>query len=230
MFHPHHFLRAALVATACLVATGAAAATIVDTGIDAANVGPVSANLALGPEQSLAAQFTIASDMQITDASGYFFNFSDGYTAPPTIGLAIYSNGVGLGGYGNDVPDSQLYQTSFSGPPGTSLDQFSSTEKGWYGASGLSWDLAAETYWLVFSESGASATTMPNQAINSADGYAHTYLGTWYNDVYDPGIANFGVRIDGIPSPVPLPATGIMMLAALAALAGLGVAKRRRRV
>ena len=160
------------------------AATIVDTGPGAdSNYWVLAGASVLAPfGQFLAAEFSIGSRTTVTDIEGWMsFNPSG---ADGTI--AIYSDG-------GDVPGAELYATTFFGT--------GSLDSSWVGASGLSWDLVAGTYWVAFEvrDGQTLETSMPspssspllNEAVTSRD------TGNWSG--FD-GL-DLGVRISAVPIP-----------------------------
>ncbi|MGB5603637.1 MAG: hypothetical protein WBO14_14505 [Gammaproteobacteria bacterium] len=164
------------------------AVTIVDTGpgpsvgggpivIPAGYFGSLTPN-----GQSLAAEFSIVTSAVVTGIEGWMVSF-DG-SGQGTI--ALYSDG-------GDVPGNELFATTFLGPE--ELDY------SWAGASGLSWDVSAGTYWVSFEArlgqtlAVAMPGPSPNPLLNEA--FTSTDTGDWIgNDGYD-----LGVRISAVPIP-----------------------------
>jgi len=189
---------------AMAISTGAArAAVIVDTG--PANTG---GGLILDESQWLAAQFTTASDHVITDVLGWM-----GLQNEPggTLTVAIYTDA-------GQIPGTQLFASQFT---------LSSLERDWYGPTGLSWALAAGTYWVAFEERAGdtlglavmpfpAAMPLPQGAVRHPNSSTPGWIGN--NDL------DFGVQIHAMV--VPEPQAYALMLAGLGLL---GFAALRRR-
>ena len=167
------------------------AAELVDTG--PGPEGPTG--WTLDPSQSLAAEFVLRQDSTITSVEGWIASILDGslFTA------SIFSDG-------GNVPGSVLFSSSFAGgAPGTGQ---------WQGAYGLSWNLAAGTYWVGFSgQSGLGS--MPNSSANPLGNEAFTLEGNWVG--FDN--LSIGARIrgnQGFNNPntgaVPEPSTWAMLI------------------
>ena len=167
------------------------AAEFVDTG--PGPEGPTG--WTLNPSQSLAAEFVLGQDSTITSVEGWIASIIDGslFTA------SIFSDG-------GNVPGSVLFSSSFSGgAPGTGQ---------WQGAYGLSWNLAAGTYWVGFSGQNGLGT-MPNPSANPLGNEAFTFEGNWvgFDDL------SIGARVtgnQGFNNPntgaVPEPSTWAMLI------------------
>ena len=164
----------------------AIAATIVNTGPGADSNYWVLAGASVLPPfgQFLAAEFSIGSSTTVTDIEGWMSSNPSG--ADGTI--AIYSDG-------GDVPGAELYATTFFGT--------GSQDSSWVGASGLSWDLAAGTYWVAFEvrDGQTLETSMPspssspllNEAATSRD------TGNWIGfDGLDLGVRISAVHIPAV--------------------------------
>jgi hypothetical protein len=141
-----------------------------------------------------AAEFTTASDYTITSVEAFMQNVS-GETA--TISIQADSG---------DVPGATIHFTPFTG---------SSNSAAWQGASGLSWDVPAGTYWVSFGPAvgqtvaGDLLQGAPSPLVHEAT--RNTAVGGWFsNDGLD-----LGVRIDAIPEP----STALLLATGLAALA-----------
>ena len=174
------------------------AVTIVDTGPGPATAGGPS----LASFQWLAAEFSISQPYIITDVQGWMHNID----ALGTATAAIYTDG-------GEIPGTELFSASFSGTP--TVD--------WYGPSGLSWSLAAGTYWVAFEVRpgdtfyGAMPTPSGSPLANEA---AVTGNSNGLYIVQDD--LDMGVRIQADPVSVPEPSTLLLLAGGLAALIGFG--------
>ncbi|MFH0730221.1 MAG: DUF1566 domain-containing protein [Pseudomonadota bacterium] len=139
----------------------------------------------------LAAEFTLGQASTITGIETYMIN-----RAPGTATVVIYADK-------SDGPDENnpLFKHDFS----TSILPLGLY--GWYGVSGLDWDLPAGTYWAAFEAIHRDGfySCMPWDAPNPMDNYVA------YNEAYgvygSSNSANFGFRISGANNPVSEPAT-----------------------
>jgi hypothetical protein len=167
------------------------AAELVDTGPGTEE--PDGWNL--DPSQSLAAEFVLGQDSTITSVEGWIASLRDGnlFTA------SIFSDG-------GDVPGAALFSSSFAGAaPGTGQ---------WQGAYGLSWNLAAGTYWVGFSgQSGLGSMPFPSE--NPLENEAFKLEGNWVGS----DDLSIGARIRGNqgfnnpnPGAVPEPSTWAMLI------------------
>ncbi len=185
------------VAAVLFFSSNSYAGFIVDTGPGSSS----GTNWSLFSSQSLAAEFTVASNTTITDIEGWMANTNGG-----TGTIALYSDG-------GNLPGTELFSSGFTSSTLSSA--------AWSGVSGLSWNVAAGTYWVAFevrpgdalegAMPGASASPLLNEAFNT--GY-----GTSWSE-YD-GL-DIGVRISAVPVPaaVWLFASGLIGL--------IGVARRK---
>jgi hypothetical protein len=175
-----------------LLATAVPAMLIVDTGVPTAGPGG-----ALFGWQWFYGQFTTSQDYIVTDVFGYIDGATyDGY--PVKLTLSSDSSG-GLG--------TTLFSQDFIPPYGP----------GWQGVSGVSWNLAAGTYWVGFevhnpeSYFSGNMVSDPPQPLDKC--------GMWYRTIYEPNFTwteyytgGIGLQIYGDPvSSAPLPG-GIPLL------------------
>lgn len=191
-----------VVASSLMLAVGSAQAFwIVDSGAGRQNGGAVLDN----SRQWLAQEFTLDQAYRVTNIEGWM-----GASVPGTVTLALYTDTAFR-------PGSELYSAEFS-VEGRLND--------WYGASDLSWDLSAGSYWAAFevrdgqSMWGYMGGEPPH--IVGANAWSYNHGASWI----DGGSNSLGLRVGGILAPIPEPSTYAMMLAGLGLL-GL-TAKRRR--
>ena len=158
--------------------------------------------LLLSEQQFLAAEFTIESDTMVNGVEGWMSFTNDGYGT-----IAIYSDG-------GDVPGVELYSTPFLAA-GSSFS--------WRGASGLSWALAANTYWVAFEVRPGQLllTGMPIPSENPLLNEAFKSVIAGQDWIGDDAI-NLGIRI----SAVPVPAAVWLFGSGLIGL--IGVARRKK--
>jgi hypothetical protein len=165
----------------------AGAVTIVDTGTPTT----LTNFPYLGYEAWLAGEFTITESYTITDIEGFLYDMD--YYGDVELTVAVYTDG-------GETPGAVLYTEEFLiDTPGTyTYPPTGSETMDWYGASGLSWDLSAGTYWVVFSSSIDSIfnySAMVSPPPDPLDNYA------WYENSMDVWHAHtatlFAVQIQG---------------------------------
>ena len=199
------FVRRTLAAF-CIGTFALSGAAFADVIIDTGNPTVAGMGYSLDNEQWLGGEITLGQAYSLTDIETFLFATGSGQVT-----LAIY-------GDGGDIPDtsSLFYSTTFSIAAGS--------PSGWYGSSGLDWDLDAGTYWVAFETANASAG-LPWGTPNPLSVYA-AWTGVWHGPYED----NWGLRVQGTPvnsSVVPEPAT--LTLCALGLVGFAGRAYRRRR-
>jgi hypothetical protein len=172
----------------------------------------------------------------------YAFDASDWYAAQVSFAGASRIDGVlghVLGGTAGETFTVSLYADDASHLPGTPLYTASAVfaADGWNGLGGLSgWNVAAGDYWVGLEILGTD--TLGSGSVTGAllDQGAPSPLAHWAWDAtggfgYDDlGATSIGLRVDATAlSAVPWPASGTLMLAGLAWLAGMAAARRRPR-
>ena len=205
------FLSAA--ALALCAALPAHAATVVDTG---APDGVAVGSYAFDGSDWYAAQVSFAGASAIDAIMGHVL----GGTAGETFTISLYADD------GANLPGTALY---------TATATFGSD--GWNGVSGLSgWSVGAGAYWVGLEIQ--CTDTLGSAGVTGAllDQGAPAPLAQWAWDStggfgYDAlGGTSIGLRVDASAvSAVPWPASGPLMLAGLALLAGVAGARRRPR-
>ena len=198
------------VAALALVASTAANAHLIDTGLP--NGSAVGA-YAFDASDFYAGQVTFAGSTQVQDIAAHVLGGQGG----ETFSIVLYSDSAA------HLPGSLLYTT-------TAI--FSAD--GWNGVNGLAgWNVAAGTYWVGL-EIGSS-DTLGSSSITGAllDGGAPNPLSRTAFDAgggYQASMSGlgFGLQIDGtVAAPVPEPETYGLLAAGLSAVAF--AARRRRR-
>ena len=192
-------------AAALVLAPAAYAATVIDTGTPNGSGG---FPLAFDGTDWVAAKVSFAQATTIAGISGYI-----------------------LGGASGDTFDISLYADGAK--PGWQVATTTATygSAGWNGASDLDWTVAAGTWWIEFEvnwndtlgsspfDEGAVFTTGVAHGVPTFttpdDGFSY----------FDNGATSIGLQVT-TASTVPWPASASTMLAGLALLAALGIARR----
>lgn len=179
-----------LALTVCLAST-APAMLIVDTGQPPSTY---YSGVSLYGGQSFAGQFAISAEYKITSVQGWMG--ATFYTGGGPVSAAIFTDAGG-------VPGTQLYDQSFTVPGYIS-------PAAWNGPTGMNWDLAAGTYWVVFAAISFDGYMPPN-APHPLSLYAFNQGGGWVpvNADYDW----IGVQVAGdlVNSPAPLPGSALLL-------------------
>ena len=193
-------LLSTLAAAAALALSSAAhaATVVIDTGTPVGSDFP----LVLDSSDSVAAKVSFANATTVDSIYGHML----GVTAGDTFDISLYADKSG-------VPDSRSW----------SMYTFTATygADGWNGTSGLGWTVAAGTYWIQFemnwddSEDSVLFDVGVPQAVTTK---------TTADNGLDYSVApSIGLQV----STVPWPASASTMLAGLALLASLAIARRR---
>ena len=136
-----------------------------------------------------------------------------------------------LGGAAGETFDITLYAADAVQGPGTLLYTTTATygASGWNGASGLGWNVVAGDYWIEFEIQGQD--TLGGSSVTGAlfdTGAPHPLATTASTPdagfTYDVSPLSFGLQV----STVPWPSSASLMLAGMALLSTLGLARRRR--
>ena len=184
----------------------AQAATVVDTGTpDGGTVGA----LVFDSVDWVAAQVSFAQASTIAAIQGHVL----GGTAGETFDISLFSADGGAG------PGTLMYTTTAT-----------FGDDGWNGVSGLGgWTVAAGTYWIEFEIQGDD--TLGARSVTGAlfdTGAPHPLATTAFTGdagfSYADAPLSFGLRV----STVPWPSSASLMLAGMALLSTLGLARRRR--
>lgn len=183
------------------------AALIVDTGSNATGT---PWNFVFN--QYFAGEFSITESYTLNSIEGFFSNDS-GSLGDVTV--SIHSDGGSIPG---DVLNTGSVSMNAADP------------LGWYGLSGLNWELASGTYWASFTPDDNVSGAFPGGAPNPLDEYAQGDFGAWDDTGADSrDYLGIGIRIDATAAvggnPVPAPAT--LVLVGLG-LAGLGYSRRKK--
>jgi hypothetical protein len=201
-------LLGAAVAIAAIHPGIAAAGFVLDTGTPPTSGTP---SVTLDAADWYAAEFTVAAGETLTQLSAYL---NQGAGQPGnTFTWDLYStSGVFLGANRELPADSATGTFSANGWNSTSVN----------------WNVAAGTYWIALQVTGASQTpglSMPTESSTTggtAPAQAFAYAGT--NGRYALETANpVGIEVSAVPLPAAVWLLG-------SAVAGLGVAVRRRRM
>ncbi len=157
--------------------------------------------------QWMAGEFTTTQAYSITDIYGYL----SGTAKSSTFTIALYTNTEPFKNLdGSYIPGNLLFQQQAT---------VNSSADGWYGLSGLNWNLAAGNYWVAFEVTsndtysgaiGSPAQAMENEAIEASRDY-WTQLGA----------GNISVQVLGNPAPNPIPPTMALLGSGLVGLIGI---------
>ena len=180
------------------------ASVIVDTGDPAYAQMWVYGNAS--SNQWLAGKFSLGQAYTLTDIYGYCRRYSGTGS-----NIVVYSDG-------GSVPGSELFSQGFS------VD----TTPGWYGLSGLNWNLSAGAYWVAFETGpgdfdGSFGSNVTNQMQDEA--FANTGNGNHYDNYT---YLSLPVKIDGTPNGV-VPEPASMLLFGIGGLA-TAFLKRRKKI
>jgi len=199
--HKTHFSTLAGAAVLAL-ASAAQAATAVDTGTPG---GSAVGSLVFDGSDWVAAKVSFANAATLDAIAGHIL----GGTAGETFDISLFS--------GATSPDSLLFTTTAT----YGVD-------GWNGASGLDWNVTPGDYWIEFEVNlgDTLGTTSTTTGALFDVGVAHpvtTLTTPDWGFSYDASAQSIGLRV----STVPWPASATTMIAGLALLSALGLARRR---
>lgn len=189
-------IRISFLAVVCLVGitSPAHSAVIVDTG-----PGPsgLPGNLwAFNGGDKFAGQFVLSENTSITAIQGWMGTFVN--SSGLDFDVHVYSDTNGL-------PGPSLFSGSTSAAAPTNVPAGEQVGFDWNGLSNLNWNLAAGTYWVTFEGTNPlQSALIPGPSTNPLAHYAWNSAvtnNTWTTADY----LKLGIRIDGIPSPVPVP-------------------------
>ena len=152
--------------------------------------------------QFLAGEFVLTQDYRITALEGWIEPRRSG-----SLQYKIYSDG-------GEIPGSLIYSTSYA------MLEETAGYGGWYGPSGLTWNLPVGIYWLSFEPSNTDFEgNMQVSILSPLSNYAYQVLtvSPWLG--YDS--LSIGVRIYGEPSTVPIPGAVWLLVSGLIGLVGI---------
>lgn len=197
------FLSAAVAALA--FSHPAAAAVLVDTGAPPQHSG----GSLISPTQWLSAQFSLSSAAVVGTVQGFIASLTPGHS----LRTSIYTDG-------GNIPGSAIFSANFV--PAVSNGD-------WQGVSGLTWALAAGSYWVSFETDDPNGFSyMDNPAPNPLGlEAARNNGGPWVsNCCYDIGVRIFDAG--STAAPIPETATWAMMIAGFGMVGGAMRSARRR--
>lgn len=140
-----------------------------------------------------------------------------------TIGtLSFWGSGYGdLDGalWGNPNPSHGEIRIEAKDPLETvTIDSFDMG--GWVGNEAAIWFIYDLSWNLIASDSGIAPNTGARLSFAPGTAVVGGAIFQWGGDAWDVGVENFGYSVSGVP-PVPLPASVLLMLGGLGALARL---------
>lgn len=201
------------------------AATIIDTGPGTTWGAGLSGQVS-GYTQYLAGQFSLTDTAALNSISGWMNIYNEG-----DLTIKIYNNAT-LDYLGNNyaVPGIEIYaETRFVNNTyvPTQYDEYGGIIGGgmvqpdWISFSNLQWMLTSGDYWAVFEVMDQSTFygSMPGYVATPLSNYAYDYSNYGYYNAHMSGTVSpdiqFGIRIEGETSPVPLPGSLLLLLSGL---------------
>jgi hypothetical protein len=191
-FHLVSSLYASIFFLGIFASEPAKAVYVVDTG---PGPGPDTAlsGIALGSTEWLAGEIILDQPYTITGVEGWMIPADGAGTLPITI--VMYTDG-------GEIPGTEIFSANFS------ID--SSGSVGWYGVSGLVWDITAGSYWVSFEprQCISPCTPLNDQALvygpatTPLENYAFNEVlnGVWLEE----DTLGMGIRVSAIPVPTAL--------------------------
>lgn len=169
--------------------------TLIDTG------DPGDGAVVLYENQYLYGEFTLNQPSVITDVLAYFRITSPNNGQYGDLTFALY-------GDAGDVPDhsNELYSDTI----------IISEPEGWFGLNNLALDFATGSYWIGLEARSGALSGQPYKANDHPDGVPNplnnyavmnrdSVSGPW--SLHGVDVYQWAFRVDGIASPVPIPAT-----------------------
>ena len=211
------FLKATLSAVILFLTFNVHSASIVDTG-----PGPdpfPGYAWGFGGNDKFSGQFTLTENTSISSITGWIG--VDGYGSGFDFNILVYNEINGL-------PGEALFSQSVYVPPPQNVTPQNSYGFDWYGLSGLDWNLTAGNYWVSFEGiyELQPGSVMPGPSQNPLTHYATNNVIT--NNVWKlADYLDLGVRIEGAPSSVPIPAAIWLFSSGVIGLFGIAIRKTR---
>ena len=207
------FLKLKLSVILLIVTFNANSAVIVDTG---AGPDPFPGNAwGFGGYNKFSGQFTLTENTSLNAIAGWMG--VDGYGIGLDFNILVYTEINGL-------PGEALYAATVFVPPPSNVTPENAYGFDWYGVSGLAWNLAAGNYWVSFEgivNDLQTTAIMPGPSQIPLTYYA-TNDATTGNQWRSADYLDLGVKIDGTPAIVPIPASIWLFISGIAGLISFG--------